>query len=225
MAHYEQTLEHLDNLVSLNKDKDKPLSIGKALDELEISSFDFVCILLSVPFLQPISLGPLSTLGGMTFAALGWQMARRQAKPWLPDRIRSIELPGASWNVLLGTCRKVLIWGHKICRPRLQKFVTGPQAEQFRGMLVCVAGLLMAIPFMGIPFNNSLPALVILFACLADLEDDGLMIVFAMGWMILTVAYFALLFWIAIVIGDAAWDWMRANGFGWFEDFFRPKGK
>jgi hypothetical protein len=70
----------------------------------------------------------------------------------------------------------------------------------------------------------SLNRLVFLFACLADLEDDGLMIVFAIGWMILTVAYFALLFWIAIVIGDAAWDWMRANGFGWFEDFFRPKG-
>jgi hypothetical protein len=221
MAHYEQTLEHLDNLVAQNKDQ--ALSIGRALDELKISSFDFVCILLSIPFLQPISLGPLSTLGGMTFAALGWQMARLQPQPWLPERIRSIELPGASWNILLATFQKILLGGHKICRPRLQTLVSGPRAERFRGILVCVAGLLMAIPFFGVPFNNSLPALVILFACLANLEDDGLMVIIAILWMILTVAYFTLLFWIIVFLGDAAWDWMRSNGLGWFEDFFRPK--
>lgn len=223
MAHYEQTLAHLDSLAAQNKNQ--ALSVGKALDELKISSFDFICILLSIPFLQPISLGPLSTLGGMTFAALGWQMARRKPSPWLPDRIRNITLSATSWNVILTTFRKILLWGHKISRPRLQSLVLGPRAEQFRGILICLAGLLMAIPFFGVPFNNSLPALVILFACLANLEDDGFMIIIAIFWKILTVAYFALLFWIIVFLGDAAWEWMRANGMGWFEEFFRPEKK
>ncbi|MDX6765686.1 MAG: exopolysaccharide biosynthesis protein [Candidatus Methylacidiphilales bacterium] len=221
MSHYDQTLQHLDHLATLNEEKN--LSVGKALDELEISSFDFLCILLTVPFLQPISLGPLSAIGGMTFAALGWQMARRQSKPWLPESIRKIELPGASWKVLLLTCRKVLQWGHRICRPRLQRWVEGARMEQFRGILICLAGLLMAIPFFGVPFNNTLPALVILFACLANLEDDGLMILVALFWMVLTVLYFGLIFWIVFFVGEAAWEWMRAHGLGWFGDFVRPE--
>lgn len=222
MPHYEQTLAHLDTLSALSQAKDRRLTIGQALDELELSGFDFICILLAVPFLQPISLGPLSTLGGMTFAALGWQMARRQPHPWLPEKIRSIELPAGSWSVLIGTCRKLLLGGHIICRPRLSSWVQGPRAEQFRGILIAVAGLLMAVPFFGVPFNNSLPALVILFACLADLEDDGAMILVSLFWMVVTVLYFAFLFWIIVFVGEAAWEWLRNNGFGWFADFVRP---
>jgi len=224
MSHYEQTLGHLEALNALNKEG-KPLTIGKALDELRISSFDFLCILLTVPFLQPISLGPLSAIGGMTFAALGWQVARGKTTPWLPERLRKIELPASSWNILLATCRKILEWGHKLCRPRMQGLVNGSRMGILRGMLICFAGLLMAIPFFGIPFNNTLPALVILFACLANLEDDGLMIAIAIFWMVVTVLYFALIFWIIIFVGDVAWQWMRDNGLGWFEEFVRPREK
>jgi hypothetical protein len=73
-------------------------------------------------------------------------------------------------------------------------------------LLIVIAGLLMAIPFFGIPFNNTLPALAIIAACMAELEDDGLFIIVSIGLTIVTVAYFCFIFYALFLGLDYVFD-------------------
>jgi hypothetical protein len=70
------------------------------------------------------------------------------------------------------------------------------------------AGLLMAVPFFGLPFNNALPGLAILFVCVAELEQDGLMLFVALFWLAVTVIYFSIVLTVAAVLGDQAWTYL-----------------
>lgn len=171
------------------------LTLGQAFDNLKESTFSLICIILCLPFLQPISLGPLATIGGLTFAALGWQLANGRTSPWLPERIRSIAPGLKTWQRLLWVCRKVVSICGRFTRPRHQYLLRGERGDKLIGALIVIAGLLMAIPFFGIPFNNTLPALAIIAACIAELEDDGLFVVVSIGLTLVTVAYFCLIFY------------------------------
>lgn len=152
------------------------LSLGEVADGLGGSSFSLLCIILSLPFLTPVSLGPLATVGGVTLAAIAWQMVRGEAAPRLPQRVRAIEMSPKIWQALLNTCAKIVGFCSRFSRPRYQRWVEGVAGARLRGLLIIAAGLLMAVPLFGLPFNNALPALAIIVVCLAELEDDGLML-------------------------------------------------
>ena len=152
------------------------LTLGEVADGLGGSSFSLLCIILSLPFLTPVSLGPLATVGGLTLAAIAWQMVRGDLAPSLPRRVRAIEMSPKIWQALLATCAKIVGFCSRFSRPRYKRWVEGVQGARLRGFLIIAAGLLMAVPLFGLPFNNALPALAIIIVCLAELEDDGLML-------------------------------------------------
>lgn len=154
----------------------QPLTLGEVADGLGGSSFSLLCIILSLPFLTPVSLGPLATIGGVTLAAIAWQLVRGDAAPSLPARIRAIEMSPKIWQALLATCAKIVGFCSRFSRPRYRRWVDGAPGARLRGFLIIAAGLLMAVPLFGLPFNNALPALAIIVVCLAELEDDGLML-------------------------------------------------
>jgi hypothetical protein len=182
----------LDALEACKKDSEQaPLTLGTAFDRLQESSFSFVCLLLALPFLQPVSLGPLSSIGGLTFAALGWQLARGREIPWLPDSVKKISLGKTTWSVLIRILSGVVRFCHRFTRPRLQTLVSGLKGDTIIGWIIIVAGLLMAIPFFGLPFNNTLPALAIVAVCIAELEDDGGFVIVSLALLVLTVVYFS----------------------------------
>jgi hypothetical protein len=74
--------------------------------------------------------------------------------------------------------------------------------------MIAVAGLLISVPLAGMPFSNSLPALAVVFVALGELEEDGLMLVAAMGTLVLTVLYFAALVVLLVWAGGAAFERM-----------------
>ncbi|MBS3958174.1 MAG: exopolysaccharide biosynthesis protein, partial [Xanthomonadaceae bacterium] len=49
----------------------EPPRVGEVLAGGGASAFAVALIVLCLPFLQPISLGPLSTIGGLALATLG----------------------------------------------------------------------------------------------------------------------------------------------------------
>ncbi len=152
------------------------LTLGEVADGLGGSSFSLLCIILSLPFLTPVSLGPLATVGGLTLAAIAWQLMRGDHAPRLPSRVRAIEMSPKVWQALLATCAKIVGVCSRFSRPRYKRWVEGVTGARLRGFLIIAAGLLMAVPLFGLPFNNALPALAIIVVCLAELEDDGLML-------------------------------------------------
>ena len=58
-------------------------------------------------------------------------------------------------------------------------------------MAVVGAGaLLLLLPLGGIPFTNTLPALVVVIGTLGVLERDGIAVATAYGFLVLTIIYF-----------------------------------
>jgi hypothetical protein len=83
------------------------------------------------------------------------------------------------------------------------------KGRQIGGLTMLFAGLLIAIPFFGIPLNNLLPALAILFVCLGELEQDGVMVFIAFGWLVVTLIYFAIIIAAAWAVGEWAIGFLR----------------
>jgi hypothetical protein len=184
----------------------RPLTLGEAFSSLKESGFIFVCVLQALPFLQPVALGPVSTALGFSLTVLGWQMARGRPSPWLPAKVAAWAPSPAAWRRLFGAAGKVLGFCRRFTRRRRTAWVTGEKGRRIGGLLIASAGLLISLPLAGIPFNNALPAMAVVFVALGELEEDGLMLVAAMGALALTVLYFValavLLFW----AGGAVFD-------------------
>lgn len=202
MSNYDALVATLTRFAE--QSKTQPLTVGEALDSLDEAAYAFVALILVLPFMQPIPLGPLVLLGGMTFAALGWQLWRGHESPVLPQKIRAIAMNEKSWRILVKVCLKVVSFGRKFTRPRYMQLVQNRRGQKIGGFILMSAGLLMAIPFGVLPLNNFLPGLAILFYCFGELEEDGLMIIIAFAWLIITVVYFALFFYELQYFGAAA---------------------
>ncbi|HSI38471.1 MAG TPA: exopolysaccharide biosynthesis protein [Methylotenera sp.] len=174
--------------------KHKPLKIGEALDSLDEAGYAFIAIILVLPFLQPLPLGPITVIGGVAFATLGWQLFHGHGSPVLPQKLNNIEFSENTWRILVNVCLKILGFCRKFTKPRYQTLVNGKKGQKIGGFILLAAGGLMAIPFGVLPLNNLLPGLAILFYCIGELESDGLMYFIAFFWLIVTVIYFIAFF-------------------------------
>jgi hypothetical protein len=202
MRSYESLVQTLHQFAE--KAKDKPLTIGEALDTLDEAGYAFICIILVLPFLQPIPLGPFTVLGGIAFGTLGWQLLRGHESPILPKKILAIEFNEKTWKMLVKVCLEILGLCRKISKPRYPFIAEGIRGQKIGGFILLAAGGLMAIPFGVLPFNNFLPSLAILFYCIGELEDDGLMYLIAFFWLIITVIYFTVFFFALWYVGEKA---------------------
>jgi hypothetical protein len=184
--------------------KERPLSLGEALDTLDEAAYGFIALILVLPFMQPVPLGPLTVAGGLTFAALGWQLWRGHDSPVLPKRMREVVMSEKSWRILANVCIKIVSFGRKFTKPRYDFLVSDENGPRIGGFILMAAGILMAIPFGVLPFNNVVPGLAIAFYCFGQLEEDGLMVIIAFFWLIVTVIYFGLFFFGLWYYGSAA---------------------
>jgi len=65
-------------------------------------------------------------------------------------------------------------------------------------------GVLVAIPLGGVvPFKNLFPSLAILFYCTGEIEQDGLMAIFSLICLVITVIFYSLLIYIVWKFGAA----------------------
>ena len=174
--------------------KHRPLTLGEAIDTLDEAAYSFIAIILALPFMQPIPLGPLTVIGGLTFALLGWQLLRGHESPVLPRRIRAVEMNEHSWRILVNVCLKILGVCRKFTKPRHAWLFEGRRGQRIGGFVLASAGMLMAIPFGVLPLNNTLPGLSILFYGIGELEQDGVMVFVAFFWLAVTVLYFTAFF-------------------------------
>lgn len=67
----------------------------------------------------------------------------------------------------------------------------------------------MCAPFIAVPFNNMLPACVAFFAALAELEQDGMMLLVALLWLVLTIVFFTAITVLLVFFGAEAFEWMK----------------
>jgi hypothetical protein len=141
--------------------------------------------------------------------ALGWQLARGHHAPWVPARLRSVSLSGRMWGRLLGLGRFVVRTGRRFTRQRHVEWTSGPRGNRICGGLIALGGFLLVLPFPGLPFSNTLPALMILSVCVAEMEEDGLLLVAALVFLAASLVYFAFILAALFAGGGAALDWVQ----------------
>ncbi len=193
----------LQHFVELSKQRE--LTLGEAIDSMDQGAYALIALILILPYLQPIPMGPLSVLGGITYALMGHQLWRGNHSPQLPQKLRALILGEKTWHILLSISIKLVRMVQAITKPRLHHLVSGNYGRKMGAVILIYAGLLMAIPFGILPFNNLLPGLAIAFYSFSQLENDGLMTIIAWFWLIFTTVYFAAFFIGAYYLGTGAW--------------------
>jgi hypothetical protein len=202
-ATIDHALEHFSTHASGNG-----ITLNAALAHLGSEGFCFVAFLLAVPFVQPVPLGPLTMICGVSFMAIGWQMARGKPNALLPQKAGDLLIRGHLWLKVIGFCRSILKFTRRFTKERYPILVSGDRAERFVGWLILMGGFLLAIPVANLPLNNFFPALMIIFACLGWLERDGLMILISLFWGIVTLLYFAALAVALVFFGSQITTWI-----------------
>lgn len=166
-------------------------------------SYTVLLILLSFPFCTPIPLPGVSLPFGLVIAFMGFRLALGK-KPWLPSRLLDTRLPAGFFTRLLRVTRRLVCWLEWMLKPRLGWLFGWRLAMQGMGMIILVCGLLLMIP-LPIPLSNGLPALTVLLLASAMLEKDGCMAMAGGVAFLLTLAFFAVLFW----GGSEAVNWLQ----------------
>ncbi len=182
--------------------------LSDALERIGPNAFCFASILLAVPFIQPVPLGPLTMICGATFIALGWQMAKGRHAPSLPKSAAGLRIQGKFWLGAIGFTRRILSLTRRFSRERCGRWVEGDRGRRTVGWLIFAGGALLAMPMANLPLNNFFPALMIFFAALAWIERDGLMVILSLAWGGVTVLYFAAVAAALWFLGAKAFDWL-----------------
>jgi hypothetical protein len=204
------SVNHFHDLVITLQDfaapaKVEPLNFGSAIDKLGSDAYTFIATLAVLPFLQPIPLGVFSLIGSSAFIALGLQLFKGEQNLALPQKIRNVTISFQMRHRLASTCLKIISFCRCFTKPRLSFLVRDKLGRKIGGFIFISVGILIAIPLGGVvPFKNLFPSLAILFYCTAEIEQDGLMVIFSLICLVLTVIFYSLLIYFVWVFGETA---------------------
>lgn len=181
----------------------EPLAFGTAIDKLGPNAYTFTATITILPFLQPFPLGIFALIGSAAFLALGLQLFKGEQNLSLPNKIRNLTLSLRTREVLVKTCLKIMHFFHHSTKPRLGFLVEGKLGQQVGGCIFMAVGVIVAIPLAGMPFKNLFPSLAILFYCTGETEHDGLMAIFSIICIVLSVILYIFVLYIAWKFGVA----------------------
>lgn len=193
----------LEELISAFAERE--VCLREVLEVLRGRGFDILLILLAFPFCTPIPLPGLSTPFGLTIAYLGLRVGLGK-RPWLPARLLNRRLPPRFFPRFLIAARHLLRGIEYFLRPRFLWFMRWGPIRRGLGVMICVAGLLLLLP-LPIPFSNFLPAITVVLLAAALLENDGGVALAGSGAFLLSLGFFAAIFW----GGKEVVDWLEGH--------------
>lgn len=172
------------------------MPLGAVLEAVGDRGYGILLILVTLPFLLPVSVPGMSTPLGLVAAIVGGQLAAG-LQPWLPPVLLRRELPARFLTRVLAGASRVVNALEYVLRPRLAWLAESGLFRRFAALLLAVAGLLLALP-LPIPLTNTLPAWTILLLAAGGLERDGLFLLAGCAAFALTAAFF-----VALAFGGA----------------------
>ncbi len=160
----------------------------------------FLCALLTLPFLIPVSIPGVSTVFGAAIILISLAIAADRT-PWLPKRIMDRPLETEKLVSALRKGADVVRRVERLVRPRLTGLTGGSLTGRVNGLGLTAGGILLMFPLGLVPFSNTLPALAILFLALGISQRDGVFVLLGHAMLVLTVIYFGALAWAAFAAG------------------------
>lgn len=169
------TLRHAVASLDGHYDRGVNPTVRNLLEPLGPHASALGAAVLAIPFLSPVSLGPVTAPASMLIVLFGLQLLRRSSGKPLPTRLLAVPLPAAVKGVLAAVLTRVDRVMSRFSRPRLNLLVDGRRGRMICGFGVICGALLLAIPIPLLPLTNTVPSFAILCFGLGLTERDGLM--------------------------------------------------
>lgn len=161
----------------------------------------FLCALLTIPFLIPVSIPGVSTVFGAAIILVSIGITTNRM-PWLPDRIMDKEMDAVKLSGILRRGAEVVARVETYIRPRAQGITGSGIASRINGLALIFAGMLLMAPLGLVPFSNTLPAFAILLLAVGMSQRDGLVVLAGYAMIVATLIYFGVLAWLAFAAGQ-----------------------
>lgn len=178
-------LNHLDAIEELCA-KQNP-SLQQIIDIFGKEGHYLTLLFMILPFLQPIPLLGLSTPFGILIAVVAY-FAYFKKPAVIPLKWGAKTLPAKTVLQIAETSEKVFEKISKIVHPRLPNLFKEP-FRTISFLLIVINALLMSLP-LPVPMSNSLPAWMIAINVLANLEEDGVLILISYFMSLVSFAFF-----------------------------------
>jgi hypothetical protein len=189
------------------RSKERALTLREVITILGGLANLLLILVLSLPFITPISLPGLSTPFGLAIALIALRLSLGQS-PWLPERLLNKQVPRGFFGRLLSVTEKIIRFLEKFLRPRWPVMTDTALLRQLHAVLIVVAALALLLP-LPIPFTNSFPAWAILLVAAGLLERDGVFILAGYLVFVAGVLYFIFLGEAATHVMQALLHWLR----------------
>lgn len=207
MTHF-QGIEFQDTTVTtsdlvtqiLNDITDEYVTLRELMSKLGEQGLLLICVLLSLPFLFPVSIPGVSTVFGAGIVLIAFAITINRL-PWLPDFVGERKLESKKLIPVLQRGVNLLRRMERFIKPRLPYLTTGMVMNRMNGLVLMFAGILLMMPLGFIPFSNTLPGFAILFLASGICQRDGFLVALGYALAVLTVIYFAGLAYLAYVVG------------------------
>lgn len=160
----------------------------------------FLCALLAIPFLIPVSIPGVSTVFGAAIILVSIGITTNRM-PWLPDRLMDKELDAVTLTGILRRGANIVAKLEAYIRPRAQAITGSGFASRINGLALIFAGILLMAPLGLVPFSNTLPAFAILLLAIGMSQRDGIVVLGGYAMIVATLVYFGVLAWVAFAAG------------------------
>ena len=178
-------LNHLDDIEALCA-KTNP-SLQQIIDIFGEEGHYLTLLFMILPFLQPIPLFGLSTPFGILIAVVAY-FAYVKKPAVVPKSWSTKTLPANTVLQIAETSEKVFEKISKVVYPRLPLMFKNP-FRTISFVLIVVNALLMSLP-LPVPMSNSLPAWMIAINVLANLEEDGVLVIISYVMSLVSFSFF-----------------------------------
>lgn len=182
--------------------KGKTISLGELLELIGEQGLLLFCIILTLPFMLPVSIPGVSTVFGAVIILIGIGITMNRI-PWLPERLMQRTIEDKQLLPVLEKGVELFSKVESFLKPRLTVLSEGALMNTVNGLVLTFAAILLIFPFGLIPFSNTLPALAILLLAVGIAQRDGLFILGGYIMTVVTVIYFAALFYGAFAAGQS----------------------
>ena len=186
---------------------ERKVTLHEVMDVLGVRASGLLIIILALPFCAPISIPGLSVPFGIIILFIAVRFAFG-LPPWLPRRLLATQLPPRFFRAVLEGASKFIGWIEKRLKPRWPWWTGSLAWLRLHAAMVGFCGFLLLLPLVGIPFTNTLPALVIVIGMLGMMERDGVAIAAAYGLLVVTLCYLGLFAGVMIELFKRAQHWL-----------------
>jgi len=160
---------------------------------------------LMVPFLLPVSIPGMSTVFSLVVILVGAGVVMNRI-PWLPPRLLAhaiaVERLMPALDKAIGLTTRI----ERVIRPRWSALTHGATLNRWNGMMIILSGVLLLMPFVMVPFANTLPGLAVLLLAAGMIQRDGLFVLMGYLMVLVTLIYFGALIYGVVMLGVGLQD-------------------